>query len=371
MRTDPRSSFSQPATRLLHPAFLLALALLIANDAWFKTLFHNTLTGKLSDFAGVFAFAFFWSALIGRGSARVEAAVHVVVGLAFVWWKSSWSQPAIDAWNALGVWPLARVVDASDLLALTALPLSWRLGRSPGLAACRVAAMSDAMPGPTRATKWVVVAIALVAFTATSRNGYNTLAIEADYLTAYSAERIREILRKEDDGMVAYGERMRVDIEIEGCDGAGGEFSAHAYGAQTLLRLHRVDGECKDDFSRDAVLAAMDAKLKSTFAAHRVKAGVGSVGEAIELADAAARQCPNDAARSAKPVGERNSDGSEPTYPPKARRRASPDATSEGSQTPDPTGTDARTGASAASAPPTAPAGSPETPSPSATRNSN
>ncbi|MCC7250183.1 MAG: hypothetical protein IT473_16295 [Lysobacter sp.] len=368
MRTSPWTSLSQRTTRLLHPGFLLALALLIANDAWFKALFHNALTGKLSDFAGLFAFAYFWSALIGRR----ETTVHALVGLAFVWWKSPWSQPAIDAWNALGVWPLARVVDASDLLALTMLPLSWRLIRAPRAVASRIDAMSEAMPGPAWATKWVVMTIAVVAFTATSKNAHNNLAIEADYLTAYSAERIRGILRKDDDSMYAYGKRMRVDIEIEGCDQTSGEFSAHAYGAQTLLRLHRVDGQCdEDDFGRDAVLAAVDAKLKSTFAAQRVKAGVGSVGEAIELADAAARQCPNEAARSAKPVGEPNSDGSEPTYPPKARRRAAPDASKAPDATQDGARDGARNEANSASAAPNAPAESPETPSPSAARNSN
>lgn len=363
MRTNLRSSLSERATRLLHPAFVCALALLIANDAWFKPLFHNALTGKLSDFAGVFAFAYFWSALIGRR----ETTVHALVGLAFVWWKSSWAQPAIEAWNALGVWPVARVVDASDLLALTILPLSWRLVRAP-----RVVARIEALPGPARAAKWTLAAVAVFAFTATSK-APNYLAIEADYLTAYSAERIREILRKSDDRMFAYSESMRVNIELKACDQASAEFSAHAYGAQTLLRLHSADGKCdEEDFDRDAVLAAVDAKLASAFAAHRVKAGVGRVGDALTLADPPAHQCPNDAARSAKPVGERNSDGSEPTYPPKSRRRAP--TTSDPPKPPNATGADsdagAKTGANSAPAP-TAPAASPETPSPSAARNSN
>lgn len=350
MRTDFRPSLSQRATRLLHPAFLCALALLIANDAWFKTLFHNALTGKLSDFAGVFAFAYFWATLIGRR----EALVHVAVGIAFAWWKSAWSQPAIDAWNALGVWPVARVADLSDLMALAMLPLSWWRVRAPR-AHSRDATRIEAMAGPTAAAKWAVAAVAVCAFTATSK-APNDLAIEADYLTAYSAERIREILRKDDDRMSAFGEGMRIDIAIENCDGANASFSAHAYGAQTLLRLHSADGKCDEgDFDRDAVLAAVDAKLAATFAAHRVKTGVGRVGEAIELADAPAQQCPNEAARSAKPVREPNSDGSEPTYPPKTRRRAQPPE--------------------APNAPPAAasnaPAASPETPSSSAARNSN
>ena len=42
-------------TRLLHPAFLIALGLLIANDWLFKPMFHNALTGNYRIFAGVFA----------------------------------------------------------------------------------------------------------------------------------------------------------------------------------------------------------------------------------------------------------------------------------------------------------------------------
>lgn len=363
MRTTSCSSLSQRATRLLHPAFLFALALLIANDAWCKALFHNALTGKLSDFAGVFAFAYFWATLIGRR----ETAVHIAVGIAFAWWKSAWSQPAIDAWNAFGVWPVARVVDLSDLLALAVLPLSWRFVRAPrGRDATRV----EAMAGPTAAAKWAVAAVAVGAFTATSK-APSFLAIEADYLTTYSAERIREILRKDDDEMLAYGEGMRIDIAIEDCDSASASLSAHAYGAQTLLRLHSADGKCDEDFDRDAVLAAVDAKLAATFAAHRVKAGVGRVGEAIELADAVAMQCPNDAARSAKPVGERNSDGSEPTYPPKTRRRAPAAEPPNASPSAPSSAASAQAPASAAAPAANASAESPETPSPSAARNSN
>ncbi len=126
MRSEPRS-LSVRLSRLLHPAFLIALALLIANDWLLKPLFHNAITGKLSDFAGVFAFAYFWSVVAGRR----HAAIHVLVGIVFAIWKSPLSQPAIDAWNALGIMNIARVVDAGDLLALAILPLSWWIVSMP------------------------------------------------------------------------------------------------------------------------------------------------------------------------------------------------------------------------------------------------
>ena len=39
---------------LSSPGFLVALAVLLANDLWWKAAYDNWLTGKLSDFAGLF-----------------------------------------------------------------------------------------------------------------------------------------------------------------------------------------------------------------------------------------------------------------------------------------------------------------------------
>jgi hypothetical protein len=48
----------------------------------------------------------------------------------FVFWKSPLSQPLINAWNTIGPFTVARVVDWTDLLALLALPLALRYARS-------------------------------------------------------------------------------------------------------------------------------------------------------------------------------------------------------------------------------------------------
>lgn len=48
---------------LVSPGFLLCLCLLLLNDFILKSEFHNALTGKLSDFAGLFIFPLFFSAL--------------------------------------------------------------------------------------------------------------------------------------------------------------------------------------------------------------------------------------------------------------------------------------------------------------------
>lgn len=97
---------------LLHPLFLFNLFLLIANDHWWKYAYANALTGKISDFAGVFVMAVFLVACL-----RVRKVIAVLAtALFFVWWKSPLSEPFITASG------FTRVVDYTDLLALTILP---------------------------------------------------------------------------------------------------------------------------------------------------------------------------------------------------------------------------------------------------------
>lgn len=102
---------------LLHPFFLLNLFLLIANDHWWKQEYGNALTGKISDFAGVFIMAVFLVACC-----RFKKIYAVIfTALFFAWWKSPLSEPFIDA---LG---LARIIDYSDLIALAVLPVVFFL----------------------------------------------------------------------------------------------------------------------------------------------------------------------------------------------------------------------------------------------------
>lgn len=139
--------------------FGLAVALLVLNDWILKAAIGNWVTGKLSDIAGLAAFSMFWVAVFSRQ----RRAVFLVTGAAFVFWKSPLSEAALQAWNALALWPLARVVDYSDLLALGVLPLTYRL-------ACemerREPACLDHVVRRVRALGAGVTAI--VAFTATS-----------------------------------------------------------------------------------------------------------------------------------------------------------------------------------------------------------
>lgn len=144
---------------LLHPLFLAGLAILLLNDAWWKWAFHNTLTGKLSDFAGLLIFPIFLAALFPRQGRWMP----LLAGLFFVFWKSPLSSGLIEGWNAFIPWKIQRVVDYSDLWSLAVLPLSQWVVSGRGLAIpFRLGSISAAV------LKGAILGAAVLAFSATS-----------------------------------------------------------------------------------------------------------------------------------------------------------------------------------------------------------
>src|SRR3954468_16878303 len=91
------------------PAYLASVLLLFLNDFSFKQAWPCWFTGKLSDFAGLFAFSVFTLVI---WPARANA---IGVALAFAFWKSPLAQPLNDTWNALVPYLISRVVDYTDL----------------------------------------------------------------------------------------------------------------------------------------------------------------------------------------------------------------------------------------------------------------
>ena len=108
--------------KLGHPVFIGAVLTLMLNDWYLKEVFHNDLTGKLSDFAGLLAFPFLFTALCPHHAKKIHLATVVL----FVAWKSEYAGPLIVLGNAMGI-PLGRTVDATDLLALVSVAVSYRL----------------------------------------------------------------------------------------------------------------------------------------------------------------------------------------------------------------------------------------------------
>ncbi|MFK8100875.1 MAG: toxin-antitoxin system YwqK family antitoxin [Saprospiraceae bacterium] len=102
-------------------AFLLALTLLLLNDFIFKYTWSNALTGKVSDFAGLFIFPLFWFALFPR----YKKIVCTLSALFFLWWKSPLADGFLEAWNNLAFVHWERVVDYTDYWALLSIPLAY------------------------------------------------------------------------------------------------------------------------------------------------------------------------------------------------------------------------------------------------------
>ena len=103
-----------------HPLFIICVMTLILNDWYFKTTFHNSLTGKLSDFAGLFAFPYLLSILFPGRTLKV----HVWTGTLFILWKSEFSQLIIEIINGLGI-PVYRTIDFTDNVALLSIFISY------------------------------------------------------------------------------------------------------------------------------------------------------------------------------------------------------------------------------------------------------
>ena len=136
-------------------SFLLGLTILLLNDFVLKGLYGNWLTGKLSDFAGLFIFPLFWTTLLPRHKNKI----FWITGLLFIFWKSSLSQIVIDTWNDIGILNLQRTVDFTDLIALTILPVAYKLEKNKDN--LRLLQLSPSIP----------IAISAFAFMATSEGG--------------------------------------------------------------------------------------------------------------------------------------------------------------------------------------------------------
>ncbi len=168
---DPQPSTPLPWGRvLLHPLWLLALALLALNDHLWKGsgLLPPWLTGKLSDFAGLLVAPALLGYLLRVRRGATWRACHAAVGGVFALLKLS---PTVAATStallgAVGI-PFHPRADPSDLLALPMLALSSAFFGRRLFGA--VASAAPAWPnGLRRGLSGAVAAVALVFCTATS-----------------------------------------------------------------------------------------------------------------------------------------------------------------------------------------------------------
>lgn len=152
---------------LKHPATLLSIGLLLANDHWLKASFPSWWTGKLSDFAGLFFFPFllapFFGLLLDRRNISPRTSGRLAIGLTAIWFALFKTLPLVNAATRtflailLGH-PVQLVLDATDLIALSALAPAWLLWTQE----------AQAGEGAPSKRAWVALAVGVLATAATS-----------------------------------------------------------------------------------------------------------------------------------------------------------------------------------------------------------
>lgn len=133
MRT---SAFQTSLHCLAHPFTLASIAILIVNDHILKTAIPSWLTGKLSDFVGLFFFPFLVAIFLAPVSARTKLSLRAVRAIAFsitaIWFvlikATNWGNAlTIEIVSAILGFQIQIVRDQSDLIALSALLPAWML----------------------------------------------------------------------------------------------------------------------------------------------------------------------------------------------------------------------------------------------------
>lgn len=172
---------------LTHPTSLACIALLILNDHWLKQLVPSALTGKLSDFAGLYFFPYLLSVPLSlislkreKNSRAIGAIPFLATGLVFALIKTStWANIAVEEviQRVTGL-PSAILIDPSDLFALLVLAPSWLLWHQE-------------LPPAKSRLSWVAVVAASLATTATSCapiDTITTLIVDHGAVNAYSSD---------------------------------------------------------------------------------------------------------------------------------------------------------------------------------------
>ncbi len=186
-------SSSSPVTKVITSwPFLVFLSVLFLNDWWLKYAFPGTVTGKLSDFAGI--------AVVGTLAMTIWPTrilmVSALIAACFIWWKGPLSQMAIDVLNRLMPLRIGRTADYTDLIALCMLAVCPHLSSH----AERYSLFSQR----TRTTlRFPLLAAVIFAITGTSyiptrdiysvRNTSSSVAFHRDQV----AEAIAEVMKQE------------------------------------------------------------------------------------------------------------------------------------------------------------------------------
>ena len=131
-----KESFSRIIRGLAHPAVILSMALLFLNDYVFRVVSPSGLTGKLGDFAWLFFFPYFITAILvwvlPKKWLKKDTPILIGIGLTVVVFSLGKTTPfflhfIIDSLETIFPWRVGWVVDPTDLIALPMLLLTYLL----------------------------------------------------------------------------------------------------------------------------------------------------------------------------------------------------------------------------------------------------
>lgn len=176
--------------QLFRALFLVSVFLLLLNDFYLKFEYHNFITGKLSDFVGLFAFPYFFSCFFPK---KVKS-IYILSGILFMFWKSEFSQPIFDFAHSYGI-GINRVVDYTDFIALLILPISYRYWK--------MELKIDFVPN--KILKLLIITLSSFSFIATTlASHYEPLNLKSDFETTvnHSFETVKNKLNVYSDSVV-------------------------------------------------------------------------------------------------------------------------------------------------------------------------
>lgn len=153
-------NFQNSLRCLQHPATILSIALLLLNDHVFKVVSPSWLTGKLSDFAGLFFFPFIVAAGLSLVLANLNLTPRFIglvsFGIVAIWFTLlktfSFANSLTAQFASLFIGlPVLFILDMTDLIALIAIIPAWKLWKHAP---------------ETKPTKFAYVALCIGAFAA-------------------------------------------------------------------------------------------------------------------------------------------------------------------------------------------------------------
>jgi hypothetical protein len=229
--TDRRSHHLLAST-----GFLIGLLLLLLNDLVLKEQFHNELTGKLSDFAGLFVFPLFWSAFLPRQ----KRSVFIATAVLFVFWKSGYSQFLIEGWNSLPFFGIQRTVDYTDLLALLILPLAYGYSKT-----------CSGVYVPRRLI-YAIAIVSLFAFTATSYSHKESFNNQYEFQGSKKDLRERISRLPKNNVLDRFWDADKFEVRFDSCNG-GATIGLEERERQSVITLTEMEHRCPGKPEKDAM----------------------------------------------------------------------------------------------------------------------